>query len=380
MGSRADMLVLGFMGVAALLSMWISNVAATLALYPVLISILTLTRDDERSALGAAEFRGLAHCMLLGVAYAASIGGLGTLIGTAPNVFLASYARAELGIEISFARWLLVGFPLVVVFLPVAWAVLVRVFPVRGMRISGVDALAAETLREMGPMRRGERVTLGVFLVAVSCWMLRPLLANVSFGSFQPLEGLTDSGIAILAALTLFLWPAGKSGGGKGFAGRLMDWETAGKLPFGLLLLFGGGLSLAAAITRNGTGDFLGSQLGFLQGFPVWAFVAIATLGVLMLTELTSNTATAATFLPVLAGVATGAGIDPLVLLVPAALAATCSFMLPVGTPPNAIVFASGHITIGQMARAGLWLNLIGVILITAAVVALGGMALGISW
>jgi sodium-dependent dicarboxylate transporter 2/3/5 len=368
LGTRADILVLGFMCVAAFLSMWVSNTAATLTLYPVALSVLVLARGD--AGIRGASARNLAHALLLGTAYAASIGGLGTLIGTPPNLFLASFARDSLGIEIGFTRWMLFAVPLVLIFLPIAWWLLVRVFPVRGMRIEGVEELIATALKNMGRMSAGEKATVAAFGCAVIAWVFRPLLATISVSGVKPLAGLTDSGIAILAALFLFIWPSGKGVEGRGRA--VMDWEAAKRLPFGLLLLFGGGLSLASAIERNGVGEFLGSQLGGLAGLPVWVFIALATLAVLFLTEMTSNTATAATLIPICAAVAQGMGWEPLLLLVPVALASSCAFMLPVATPPNAIAYGSGEVDGQAMIRAGFWLNLIGAGLILVVMALIG--------
>jgi sodium-dependent dicarboxylate transporter 2/3/5 len=362
LGTRADTLVLGFMAVTAALSMWVSNTAAALTLYPVALSVLVLAR----AGASAGEFRNLSHALLLGVAYAASIGGFGTLIGTPPNLFLASYARDSLGIEIGFARWMMIGVPIILLFLPAAWWLLIRVFPVRGLRVRGVDGMAGRALKDMGPMSAGEKATIAAFGVAVCAWVFRPWLVTLSVGGVQPFAGLTDSGVAILAALALFVLPSGKTGR------AVMDWDTAKRLPFGLLLLFGGGLSLAAAIERNGVGTFLGHQLGAFQGVPVWAFIALAAVGVTFLGELLSNTAMAATLIPICAAVAQGMGWDPLLVLIPVTLAASCGFMLPVATPPNAIAYGSGHVEAQAMVRAGFWLNLVGIALILAVMFTLG--------
>ena len=377
LGSRVDRLVFGFMAVVALLSMWISNTAAMLALYPVAVSVLLLVHEDDSVAPASrpAVFRNLSHCLLLGLAYGASIGGMGTLIGTPPNLFLASFARENLGIEIGFFQWMLLGVPLVAVFLPLAWMLLVRVFPVRGLRLEGVGTLVARALETLGPPSRGERLALGVFGFAVCAWMFRPLLAGLEVGGIRPFAGLTDSGIAILAALSLFVLPAGPESGSDAASPRraVMDWESAKALPFGLLLLFGGGLSLAAALERNGVTAFIGAQLGGLDSMPAWAFIALAVLVVPFVSELTSNTATAAILIPVSAAVATGMGLDPMLLLVPITLAASNAYMLPVATPPNAIAYGSGRVEATAMVRAGILLDLLGVAVILTVVSLLAG-------
>jgi sodium-dependent dicarboxylate transporter 2/3/5 len=265
-------------------------------------------------------------------------------------------------------------------FLPLAWLLITRVlYPIRLPEIAGGKALFEREFRELGPMNCGERMTLAVFAVTAAAWITRPLLVDLSVGpaAWQPFAGLSDGGIAIVAALVLFLLPAdgrdtpaGRRATGSG-SGRVMDWETAERLPWGVLILFGGGLSLAAAVQANGVAEFLGAQASVLQGMPMVVLVLCVTTGVIFLTELTSNTATTATLVPILAGLASGLAVPPEALIIPATLAASCAFMLPVGTPPNAIVFGSGYVTIPQMARAGIWLNLIGIVLITALMYAI---------
>jgi sodium-dependent dicarboxylate transporter 2/3/5 len=313
-------------------------------------------------------------CLLLGIAYAASIGGIGTLIGTPPNLFLASYVRENLGTEISFVRWMGVGLPLVAVFLPVVWLLLTRiVFPISD-RGDGGDVPSELYARErLGTMNRGEKVTFVVFALTALSWSFRPLLVKASFAGFRPFAELTDTGIAITAALSLFVIPVDPRR--RKFT---MNWETAVKLPWGLLILFGGGLSLAGAISANGVGEFVAGQVGSFAGFhPVFLVVTVITM-LVFLTELTSNTATTVTLVPIFAALAAGMGLHPYFLIVPTAIAASCAFMLPVATPPNAIVFGTGDVPISKMSRAGLWLNLVGIGLITALTYAVAMPVLGI--
>jgi sodium-dependent dicarboxylate transporter 2/3/5 len=361
-GERPGRMVGGFMGATAMLSMWVSNTASAIMMLPVALSVIDLVDrqlESRRSGAGAdSDRRNFALSLLLGIAYGASIGGIGTPIGTPPNLFLLSYLREHLGLEISFVRWLGVGLPLVAVFLPVAWLTLTRVlFPVRLERIEGGSDLVRERIAKLGPMKRGERVTLMVFLLTATLWITRPLLADLMLFGMQPFSGLSDAGIAMLGALSLFVVPVDDEG-------FVLDWETATGLPWGILLLFGGGLSLAAVIESTGVGHFLAGQVTSLAGVPEFLVVVCVVAGIVFLTELTSNTATAATLIPILAAVAPGLGIDPLRLAVPAALAASLAFMLPVATPPNAVVFGSGRIQIHEMSRAGLWLNFIGIALV----------------
>ena len=377
-GDHPAGIVACFMGVTAFFSMWVSNTATAVMMLPIALSIISLVEQVEPGSIAGSSMDGgagngntgpkarphFALCLLLGIAYAASIGGIGTIIGTPPNVFLASFIQSSLDQEISFVRWMGVGLPLVAVFLPLAWLMLTRVlYPLRGERIEGSREVTERAYRELGAMSRGERVVLAVFLLAAVSWIARPLLVRVQIGDIHPLAGLSDPVIAMVAALVLFVVPVDVKR--RVF---VMNWETALKLPWGILLLFGGGLSLAAAIRVNGVGEDIGHQLGILSGIPTLLLVMAVIALVIFLTELTSNTATTATFIPILAALAPVFDLHPFMLIVPAAIAASCAFMLPVATPPNAIVFGSGHVTIQQMIRAGFWLNLTGVVLITILV------------
>lgn len=397
-GDHPAGIVACFMGVTAFFSMWVSNTATAVMMLPIALSIIGLVEQVESGSVGGGAGNGgaggtggnggpggsattenggpvngdtgsktrphFALCLLLGIAYAASIGGIGTIIGTPPNVFLASFIQSSLGEEISFVRWMGVGLPLVAVFLPLTWLMLTRVlYPVQGMRIEGSREVTEKAYLELGAMSRGERLVLVVFLLAALSWIARPLLVRVQVGDLQPLEGLSDPVIAMVAALALFVVPVDVKR--RVF---VMNWETAVKLPWGILLLFGGGLSLAAAIRANGVGEYIGHQLAFLSGIPTLLLVMAVIALVIFLTELTSNTATTATFIPILAALSPVFDLHPYMLIVPAAIAASCAFMLPVATPPNAIIFGSGHVTIQQMIRAGFWLNLTGVVLITLLV------------
>jgi sodium-dependent dicarboxylate transporter 2/3/5 len=384
-GSKPHRLVGGFMIVTAALSMWVSNTATTIMMLPIALSVIEFLRKNrggngseagEMTARPQGSTMGdeFTVCLLLGIAYAASIGGIGTLIGTPPNLFLASYVRDHLGVEISFIRWMGVGIPLVVVFLPVVWLLLTRViFPIRDMDSGVARSRVADVYDTLGPMIRGERATFVVFVITALTWTFRPLLIKIAWSGTRPLAGLTDTGIAVIAALALFVIPVD-------IRKRIfvMDWKTAVKLPWGLLVLFGGGLSLAASIKANGVGEFIASRVGAIAGFhPVFLVVVVIAL-LVFLTELTSNTATTVTLVPIFASLAEGMGMHPYLLIVPTAVAASCAFMLPVATPPNAIVFGSGLVTVPQMSKAGLWLNVIGIALITVLTYAVMMPVLGV--
>jgi len=355
-GTAPTAIIGGFMGITAALSMWVSNTATAMMMLPIALSVSHWMRQNQSDAQ-AGKFE---PALLLGVAYAASIGGMGTLIGTPPNLFLASFLKSQ-GVEISFIRWMAVGLPVVFIMLPLSWLLLTRILFKCGRHpLASGRILCQDAYKSLGPFSKGERNTLIVFILTALLWITRPLLNRMTLGAMQPLSGLTDSGIAILGALLLFLLPVDRQTGL-----QTMDWERARKLPWGVLLLFGGGLSLAAALQANGVSAFLGTRVSSMADAPVILIILLVTALMIFLTELTSNTASTVTFVPLLYAAAAGLGLHPLALIVPAALAASCAFMLPVATPPNAIVFGSGKIEMAQMIRAGLWLNLIGIIIIT---------------
>ncbi len=342
----------GFMFATALISMWVSNTAAAMMMLPIVLSVaaVSVPADHVRHPFTVA--------MLLGVAYSASIGGLGTLVGTPPNALVAGFMAESYGVQIGFAQWLLFGLPMVFVMVPVAWFVLVKIaFPLKGFHVASAQEVLQGELVAMGSLSRPERRVLYVFCFVASAWVFRPVLQGV-----PGLANLSDTGIAIIGALLMFMTPSGSLEEKGSF---LLDWETAQKLPWGVLLLFGGGLSLAAAISASGLAEWLGDALSV---FTVWhklvLILALVTVTI-FLTELTSNTATTAAFLPVLGAIAAAADFNPMMLAAPAALAASCAFMLPVATAPNAIVYGSGQVSIPQMARAGFGVNIIGIFVIS---------------
>jgi sodium-dependent dicarboxylate transporter 2/3/5 len=360
-GTRPRIVIGGFMVITAVLSMWVSNTATALMMMPIATSLIDLLSNDDETS--AEDRRRFALCLMLGIAYGASIGGLGTIIGSPPNVFVVSYMKNELGREISFVQWMFIGVPVVCLFLPIVWFVLTFILhPIRTNQFGKGERHLREAYDQLGKVKPGEWAVFLTFMVTACAWITRPLLAKIQVGGFQPFVGLTDSGIAITAALLLFVIPVDRKA--SAFA---MNWDWAVKLPWGLLILFGGGLSLASAMDQTGVGAFLGAQVHALGGLPPWLLVIIVITIVIFLTELTSNTATTAAFVPILAAVAAGLGVPVVGLIVPAALAASCAFMLPVATPPNAIVFGTGRVTIPDMAKAGIWLNVIAVMMISMA-------------
>ena len=294
--------------------------------------------------------------MLLGLAYSASIGGLATLVGTPPNALLIGFMAENYGIQISFARWMLVGIPVTFIMLPIAWLVLTRIiFPVNIPASEAVNRHLHTMREEMGPITTPEKRVAVVFMTVVICWVLRRPLTEL-----LGLTGVSDAGIVMTAALLLFMLPSGDR-----TQPQLMTWHDASRLPWGVLILFGGGLSLAAAVSSSGLALWLGESLAPLNALGTTVLVISAVTLVIFLTELTSNLATTATLLPVVGAIALQAGVPPIVLTVPITIAASCAFMLPVATPPNAIVFATGTISIPQMVRAGVALNIAGIITVT---------------
>ncbi|MFW0112058.1 SLC13 family permease [Rothia sp. CCM 9417] len=384
MGTKSSTMVAGFMIATGFLSMWVSNTATAVMMIPIGVSVLMLIAQASGSTQiqieegAAAESQQVKQAvinsnfgtaLMLGIAYAASIGSLGTLIGTPPNTLLAGYMADTHGIQIGFGQWMLVGVPLSIVTLFCCWFLLTKVFfKPEISEIPGGKKLIAQEYAKLGPMGSGELRVLIIFIAAALAWIFVPLIWS------KPAP-ITDAGIAVLVGLILFALPAGGTAQ-KGV--RLIDWETATKLPWGVLLLFGGGLALSSQFTGSGLTDWIGKLVGGMGAVPLVFLVLMVTAGVIFLTELTSNTATAATFLPVAGGIAMGMGQAPMVLAIPVALAATCAFMLPVATPPNAIAYGSGYVTIGQMVKGGLWLNIFCIVAITAVTMTLAVWVFGL--
>ncbi|WKD58524.1 SLC13 family permease [Corynebacterium caspium] len=361
-GTKPRRLILGFMVATGFLSMWVSNTATAVVMLPIGMSVLQLTAETLGGMRNQKKF---ATALMLSIAYSASIGSLGTIIGTPPNALLVAYMHDNHDISIGFGQWMLVGVPLATIFTFIAWAVLVTVFKPEMKEIPGGRELIRDEVRKMGKMSTGEILTGIIFLGAALSWIFIPLMVDYFKWDIK----IVDAAIGITAALLLFMLPSGRKNGT-----RLMDWNTANGLPWDVLLLFGGGLALSKMFSTSGLSLWIGELARGLSALPIILLIAAVAAMVLILTEFTSNTATAATFLPILAGVAIGIGLlgennmhtqNILLLTIPVALSATCAFMLPVATPPNAIAFGSGYVRIGDMLRGGVWLNIIAVVLIT---------------
>lgn len=370
MGERTGALIAGFMIATAFLSMWVSNTATAVLMLPIGLSVLVLVNeamsktgddtleDSEKADDDATGTDGILQsrfgtALMLGIAYAASIGSVATIIGTPPNTLLVGYLRENQDINIQFGQWMLVGTPVAIVMLVAAWFVLTKMFfkPEIDRIPGGRDLIRAE-MDKLGPVSQGEWRVLTLFVLAAVSWIALPILFED-----PPID---DAGIAMTIGLLLFFMPAGHARGV-----RLLDWESAVELPWGVLLLFGGGLALSDQFTKTGLTDWIGESVQALDWMPLVALVVVLTTGIIFLTEITSNTATAATFIPVVAGVAMGLGYDPLLLTIPVALAATCAFMLPVATPPNAVAYGSGYVRIADMVKGGVVLNVIGIVIIS---------------
>ncbi|WP_213994931.1 DASS family sodium-coupled anion symporter [Arsukibacterium sp.] len=348
-GSKPSQQIAGMMLVTAFLSMWMSNTATAVMMLPIALSIIGMQDDISDK---------FAKAMLLSIAYAASIGGVATLIGTPPNALLAGYLRNQYQLDVGFAEWMLLGVPVALTMLFATWYWLTQWhfrFDHNDLQVS--RQLYLDKLSALGPMQRAEKIVLAVFVLAANLWVLRPWLAKLTG------LPLNDTLTAIFCASLLFVIPVSIKTGQ-----RVLVWEDCAKLPWGILILFGGGLTLAAQIQQSGLADFIASQVGALGAINLLLLIVLVTSIIIFLTEITSNTATAAAFLPLLGPVAVSLNTSASMLVIPAAIAASCAFMMPVATPPNAIVFGSGKLKIADMVKAGFVLNLLAIVVITVAV------------
>ena len=354
-GSNGASLILGFMLTAAVISMWVMNTATTIMLLPIGLAVITVVKETVKG-LSEKEMESFQLALLLGIAYGATIGGMSTLIGTGPNGMLAAFMADNYNLDISFVDWMKVGVPLSAVMLPCSWLILTRViFKVEFETSQETKDLLSSMKQELGKFDGAEFKVFVVFVLTAATWMLRTVLDDIN-----GLEGLSDAGIAMISALFLFLLPSGN----KEKKGALLEWKDAQEnVPWGLLVLFGGGLSLANAVQATGLAVWMGNLIP--QGISIVLIVILVVTMIIFLTELTSNMATTATFLPVVAAIAIQSDFNPLLVTAAVALAASCAFMLPVATPPNAIVFGSGLIRVPQMARAGFLINVLGILVVS---------------
>lgn len=369
LGASPARLIAGLLCSTAVISMWVSNTAAAIMMLPIAMGVIALAHGQHEQEGFSKEdkpSRNFAVACLLAIAYGASIGGVATIIGSPPNGVMVAFASKTLGETVTFGMWMKVGLPVMLVTLPTTWLLLLKMYSPKGLRVSGAREMLSMRLRELGPLSKGEVCVLVVFSLAAVAWIFRlPLADALSLtrergGRTEYL--LTDAGIAIIAALVLFLVPINWRRGE--FA---LDWKTAGKVPWGILLLFGGGLSLAAAITANGVDDYLAELFAGLSGLHAIAVIAIIAASAVFISEIGSNTAVATVLLPVVATVAPVLGVAVMPLCFAVALGVSLAFMMPSGTPPNALVFTSGHLRVREMAQAGFVLNVACIGIITAA-------------
>ncbi|KGR77387.1 SLC13 family permease [Ureibacillus manganicus] len=361
-GTNMDRIVLGFMIATGFLSMWISNSATAMMMIPIGLAIIKQVADalkNEDSSIDTSPQNfAFGKALMLGIAYSASLGGIGTLIGTPPNTLLAGAISKMYDIELSFAGWMLFGVPFAWVFIFITWFYLVKIaYPSKLKTLPGGRQVIDREKAKLGSASTEEKLVFAVFILAAFAWITR------SFFLSKFIPGLSDGLIAVLFAVILFIIPSVNRKGD-----RLMDWNTAVKLPWGILLLFGGGLAIAAGFVSTGLSVWVGSQLMGLEGVSVLVMIFLVAALVLALTEVTSNTATASMMYPIMASLAVALGIHPYALMIAAGVAASCAFMLPVATPPNAAVFGSGYLKITDMMRAGFALNVFGIILITISI------------
>lgn len=360
-GTSPERIILGFIMATGFLSMWISNTATAMMMVPIGMAIIYQVGDslkDDKTIDTSPENFGFGKALMLSIAYSASIGGLGTLIGTPPNAILVAVVDELYGIEISFVQWMMFGVPIAIVFLIITWLYLVKVaFPMKIKDLPGGRELIRKEKKDLGKASFEEKAVFTVFALTALAWITR------SFFLSKLIPGIDDTIIAMTSAVILFIIPSLNQKGD-----HLLDWDTAKKLPWGILLLFGGGLAIAAAFVETGLSDWIGQQLTVLEGIPVYGVLVIIVAITVLLTEFTSNTATSTMMYPIMASLALAIGVHPYALLVAAAVASSYAFMMPVGTPPNAVVFGSGYLRIPEMIKTGFWLNLIVIALIPLAV------------
>lgn len=363
-GVKPTSIIAGFIIASAFLSMWVSNTATALMMLPIALSVLQFVDKQDSHDVNIRNFEVV---LVLAIAYACNIGGIGTLIGTPPNALLAGFMQSNYGMEIGFAQWMMVGVPLVFIMLPVMYFVLTKfTYPFDLDELPGGKTVIKNELKTIGSISTPELRVAIVFALTACLWIFRPLLTDL-------LPGLSDAGIAISAAVILFIIPSGAEK-----IQPVLQWEDLKTLPWGILILFGGGLSLARAISSSGLAAWIGEGVSGMGAIHLVMLLLVVILIVIFLTEITSNTATAAAFLPILAASAIGIGQNPLFFVIPAAIATSCAFMLPVATPPNAIIYGSGKVSIPQMAKAGFWINIIVAIVLTVAAYTLIAYVFGI--
>ncbi|MFZ4451178.1 SLC13 family permease [Salibacterium aidingense] len=359
-GTSTNRIILGFMVATSFLSMWVSNTASTMMMIPIGMAIVYQVTEALKEEEGNKDLKKFEKAIIFGIGYAGTIGGLGTLIGTPPNSLLAGTVEELYGVEISFAGWMAFAVPVVAILLVSAWVYLTKIiYPINMKQLPGGRELIKQEKTALGHIGPEEKAVLAVFVFAAFMWITRTFI----WEDIVSLPEISDGMIAITATLLLFSIPSAHKEETK-----VLEWKDSKNIPWGILLLFGGGLAIASGFENTGLSNWMAEQLTVLEGMNFVLIVLVSTALVLFLTEITSNTATGTMILPVVASLAIALNIHPYALMVPCAMAANCAFMLPVGTPPNAIIFGTGKLKIIQMVQNGFWLNVLAIILIVVAV------------
>lgn len=350
-GTETRAIIIGFMLATAFISMWVSNTATALMMLPIGLSIIQLLEKQgpDHKKLQS----NFATVLMLTIAYASSVGGMGTLIGTPPNALLAAFMRQNYNVHISFVEWMIVGIPVVSLGLVLVYWTLTRiVFPIASVDLIESRKIIQQAYTKLGPMSKAEKRVCLLFVITALLWIGRPVLALV-------IPGLTDASIAMLAVVLLFLFPVNWREGK-----FVLSWQVAEQLPWGVLILFGGGIALSIAINHSGLANWISSAWTAFNRWPSWLVLLLVIVYIVILTEIASNTAITATFLPIVAALALAMGKEPILYTLPMTLAANCAFMMPIATPPNAVVYGSQLVSMRSMLRAGLVLNILFVLFI----------------
>ena len=361
-------IIFGFMVGTAFLSMWISNSATAIMMLPIALSIITVLNENKINP----KNNNFDKALVLSIAFSATIGGIATIIGTPPNTVMAAMLSELYNYEISFVDWLKIGLPTSIILLPIAWVILTYLcFPLDS-KTSVKENIIRDKIKELGKISQDEILVGVVFIITAFLWISRKWISSL-LENIIPIGAINDSSIAILAAIVLFILPSNEIS-----KKRLIDWEVVQKIPWGALILIGGGLALASVISSSGLAAWIGALSSNFDGISIILIVLLSVAIIIILTELTSNTATASTFIPIFGATALGLGQDPLLLIIPATLGASCAFMMPVATPPNTIAYASGHIKISDMVKAGIWLNITSLIIIGVIIALILGPVFGV--
>lgn len=354
-GTHANGIILGFMMATAFLSMWISNTATAVMMLPIALSVVDLLQDSKEGSLPSQGYRRFALSLMLGIAYAANIGGTTTIIGTPPNVVFLGYMQEFYQRDMEFGRWLFIGIPVCFTLLTITYLLMTKVlFPHHLKKLAGSDQLIKDKLRLLGPMSRAEKQVAAIFFLTAACWIFQSNINNLLGGEY-----LDNTIVAMGGGVLMFITPVSLQR-----QEFVLDWKSTERLPWGILLLFGGGLCLAKGMESSGIVQLVGDKIAGSGDISLWLLLLLLTAFMLFMTELMSNVALTVIFLPVVLGIADSLEINPLYLAIPVTLAASCAFMMPISTPPNAVVFSSGHIRMFDMVKAGFFLNLISIIVL----------------